>query len=133
MAVKKYTSPRRLKRAGFLAAVVVLVFVGGWAIGYFAPKTGHSFFNPFAPSLLTKAELREKIRGVHSSEVYEFKQNEISVPDFEEPVILDYAFDPAIQSLSEDLLAQYKPDLGVMVAMDASTGRILAISGVIVS
>jgi peptidoglycan glycosyltransferase len=130
MAVKKYTSPRRLKRVGFLASLVLLVFVGGWAIGYFSQKSGRSIFNPFAPALLTKAELREKIREAHSSDVYEFKQNEINIPGYEEPVILDYAFDPAIQALSEDLLAQYKPDLGVMVAMDASTGRILAMSGV---
>jgi len=130
MAVKKYTSARRLKRSAFLLGVVLLVFVGGWSIGYLGSKAGRSLLNPFAPAQLTKSELRELIRGVRSNELYEFKRNEVSFPGYEEPVILDYAFDPAIQSLSEDLLAQYKPDLGVMVAMDASTGRVLAMAGI---
>ncbi len=130
MAVKKYTSPRRLKRAGLLAALILVVFVGGWGIGFFTSNPARSILNPFAPALLTKAELREKIRGLHAAEIYDFKQNEVRLAGIEEPVVLDYAFDPAIQSLSEDLLEQYKPDLGVMVVMDASTGRVLAMAGV---
>jgi len=133
MAVKKYTSPRRLKRLGFLAAFFAIFFVGGWWIGLQSHTPVAFKWNPFAPALLTKAEIREKIKSLpqpgKKSELYEFKQNEVELPGIEEPVILDYAFDPAIQSMSEDLLAQYKPDLGVMVAMDASTGRILAMAG----
>ena len=57
------------------------------------------------------------------------QQNEVNLEGFDQPVILDYAFDPGLQSMAEDLLAQYKPDLGAMVAMDASTGRVLAMAG----
>jgi cell division protein FtsI/penicillin-binding protein 2 len=120
LAVKKYTSPRRLKRLSLFMGLVALVFVGGWMIG---------FRIQIQPTFLSKVELREKIKTIQTPEIFEFKKNEVMLPGYDEPVVLDFAFDPAIQSMAEDLLAQYKPDLGVMVAMDASTGRILAMAG----
>lgn len=41
---------------------------------------------------------------------------------------LQYAFEPEGQAYMEKLLSQYRPDYGVFVAMDAKTGRILAMA-----
>lgn len=115
----------------------VVVFSGGWYFGYrtHAPKNSRaSNSNPFAnggifSSLLSKDEFRKKLSASADEEVYRFQKNEIMLEDYSEPVFLDFAFDPGIQSVAEDLLNQYKPDLGMMVVMDASTGRVLAMVG----
>ena len=120
---------RRLKRASFWLAVILLIFAGGYQYGFKKQVRGTAGLNPFSPPLLTKAEIRDHIKGAGAGDLYRFKRNEVRFSQYEEPVILDYAFDPSIQSMAEDLLDQYKPDLGVMVAMDASTGRILAMAG----
>jgi cell division protein FtsI/penicillin-binding protein 2 len=127
--VKKTTLRRKLKRISFWLALALLVFAGGYQYGFKVQVRGGAALNPFVPALLTKAELRDQIKTSNPADLYRFKRNEVQMARYEEPVILDYAFDPAIQSMAEDLLAQYKPDLGVMVAMDASTGRVLAMAG----
>ncbi len=127
--VKRMPSRRRVKRVSVLTALIALVFVGGWFFGARTHFAGIRSANPFSNPLMTKVELREKLKTLDKQSLYQFKQNEVRLQGYEEPVILDYAFDPSIQSMAEDLLAQYKPDLGVMVAMDASTGRILAMAG----
>jgi len=88
-------------------------------------RTAHPLFKPF----LTKIELRDKIAKLKNSNIYSFKQNEVRLEGYDENAILDYTFDPGLQSISEDLLAQYKPDLGVIVIMDATSGKILAMTG----
>jgi peptidoglycan glycosyltransferase len=129
--VKNTTRSGLLLRGVLFLLLTATVFLGGWLYGaktklHLATSEIH---NPFVRPMLTKLELRDKIAALKNENIYSFKQNEVKLEGFDENVILDYAFDPAIQSISEELLAQYKPDLGVMVAMDATTGRILAMAG----
>ena len=106
------------------------VFVGGWSIGLRTQlaKRGLIHSNFLYPTL-TKESLQSKIKKLNNPEIYSFNQTEASLDGFNEPVVFDYAFDPSIQSAAEDMLNQYKPDLGAMVVMDASTGRVLAMVG----
>ena len=115
-------------KLAFLAGLITIVFVGGWMIGFRAHVRGVSNLNPFVSPMLTKAEFRSKLKSPAIQSLYQFKTNEAQVTGFDEPAVLEYTFDPAIQSMAEDLLDQYKPDLGVMVAMDAATGKILAMA-----
>ena len=109
-------------------ALMLLVFVGGWYFGL-RGNSKHSFaYSKFLSPYLAKEALQLKLSHCDLKDVCSFKKNEVTMPDYSEPVILDFAFDPAIQTASEELLEHYKPDLGVMVAMDASTGRILAMA-----
>ena len=128
-SVKEVTKPRK----GLLyLALTTLVFAGGWLIGLKTnPRlammaTSH---NPFVTPLLTKDEIKNKISKLNNENVYSFKQNEVNFEGYEEPIVLDYAFDTGLQAVAEDLLAQYKPDMGSIVALDASTGRVLAMAG----
>jgi peptidoglycan glycosyltransferase len=41
---------------------------------------------------------------------------------------IQYTFDPVIQHQANDLLKQYKPDYASIVAIDAKTGRVLALA-----
>ncbi len=110
-------------------AFLGIIFLGGWYFGARIGRTGVGVEGVGEQSLLTKGELRSRLAQVASGkDIFEFKQNEVSLPGIAEPVILDYAFDPSLQALAEDLLGKYRPDLGVMVAMDASTGRVLAMA-----
>lgn len=107
---------------------MLVVFVGGWYFGL-RGNSKHSFaYSKLLSPYLAKEALQQKLSQCDLKEVCAFRQNEVTMPDYNEPVILDFAFDPAIQAASEELLEHYKPDLGVMVAMDASTGRILAMA-----
>lgn len=47
----------------------------------------------------------------------------------EDRAVLEYSFDPELQESMERLFRQYRPDHGAFVAMDAETGRILALVG----
>jgi len=118
--VKKIASLKIFLRPAMTTALVFSIFVGGWWLGQ---RAKHS---PFVEQLLTKEELRTKISKLKNDNLYSFKQNEVSLEGMKEPVVLDYAFDPSLQAMAEDLLDQYKPDLGSIVAIDASTGRVLA-------
>jgi peptidoglycan glycosyltransferase len=115
-------------KLAFYCSMFSLVFVVGW---YFGLRNGIKPSNEFVGFLspfLAKKALQEKLSRCDLKEVCAFKKNEVMIPDYNEPVILDFAFDAALQGVSDDLLDQYKPDLGLMVAMDASTGRILSMS-----
>jgi peptidoglycan glycosyltransferase len=115
------------------ALVGSAMFFGGWYFGYRsqAPKNARSPFanGGFFSSLYSKEEIKKKLSAQGTEAVFRFEQNEVQLDGWDEPVVLDFAFDPAIQSVSEDLLNQYKPDLASMVVMDASTGRVLAMVG----
>ena len=127
-SVKKITALKLCLKAALYLGLVAMVFVGGWVIGLktnpnIALVAGH---NPFAAPALTREEIKQKISKLKNENIYSFKQNEVNLEGFDEPVILDYAFDPSMQAMAEDLLEQYKPDMGSIVAIDASTGRVLA-------
>lgn len=119
---------RNLTKVGIFLSLMLMVFVGGWYFGL-RGNSKHSFtYLNFLSPYLAKEALQQKLSKCNLKEVCAFRQNEIILPDYEEPIILDFAFDPSIQNAAEDLLTRYKPDLGVLVAMDASTGRILAMA-----
>lgn len=104
--------------------VFVLGLISGLR-GNIRPSNDYvGFLSPF----LAKKALQVKLAQCDLKEICNFRKNELNVPGYDEPVILDFALDPSIQSVSEDLLERYKPDLGLMVAMDASTGRILSMA-----
>ena len=127
-AVNKTILSTKLVKPVLVLGLVAIVFVGGWFFGTRMHHSSGGVQNPFGSALISKSELRQKIVGANNQSLYQFKQNEVQLAGYPEPVILDYAFDPSLQSMAEDLLDQYKPDLGVMVAMDASTGRVLAMA-----
>jgi cell division protein FtsI/penicillin-binding protein 2 len=121
--VKKITQNVLLLRGVIFLGLTTLAFVGVWI---YSLKYNSK---PFTEPLLTKIQLRDKIEKLKNPNIYSFKQNEVTLEGFQENVIFDYTFDPGIQSTAEDLLAQYKPDLGVIVVMDATTGQILSMAG----
>jgi peptidoglycan glycosyltransferase len=107
-----------------LMTVFVLGLISGLR-GNIKPSNEYiGFLSPY----LAKKALQLKLSQCDLKEICNFKKNELNLPDYDEPVILDFALDPSIQSVSEDLLERYKPDLGLMVTMDASTGRILSMA-----
>jgi peptidoglycan glycosyltransferase len=117
------------KKGLIFLALGITVFVGGWALGLRTQSKHAVFHNNFLHPFLTKEELQTKITKLNDQNIYNFTQTEANLEGFDEPVIFDYAFDPSIQSVAETLMARYKPDLGAIVAMDASTGRVLAMVG----
>jgi peptidoglycan glycosyltransferase len=119
---------RNITKVAVFLSLMLLVFVGGWYFGLRGDSKHSSTYFNFLSPYLAKEALQQKLSKCDLKEVCAFRQNEIKLPDYDEPVILDFAFDTSIQSAAEDLLQQYKPDLGVLVAMDASTGRILAMA-----
>jgi len=121
-SVKKLAQNALLFRSLLPLALTAVTLTGIWIYNV---RTAHPLFKPF----LTKIELRDKIAKLKNSNIYSFKQNEVRLEGYDENAILDYTFDPGLQSISEDLLAQYKPDLGVIVIMDATSGKILAMTG----
>jgi penicillin-binding protein A len=60
--------------------------------------------------------------------VFQQYPGEIEIPLDGKPqkVVVQYAFDPKLQEAMEKAFQAYKPDYGALVAIDASTGRILA-------
>jgi peptidoglycan glycosyltransferase len=134
--VKNTTRSGLITRTIIFITLTAFVFLGGWIYGMkTTPKSlasisiSNPISNPFVRPLLTKLQLRDKVAKLNNNNIYSFKQSEVTLEGYDEPVTLDYAFDPTMQSIAEDLLAQYHPDLGVMVAMDAQTGRVLAMAG----
>ncbi len=53
--------------------------------------------------------------------------NELKLEGFEQPLIVQYSFDSSLQRAMEALYREYRPDYGAFVAMDAVTGRVLAL------
>lgn len=120
---------RPFLKIALFSALMALVFVGGWAVGLRSQSKHSIFHSNFLYPYLSKEQLQNKLSKLQDEDLYSFKKNEVSLEGFKEPVVLDYAFDPSLQATSEELLSKFKPDLGAMVVMDASTGRILAMVG----
>lgn len=55
----------------------------------------------------------------------------IDVNGVKTDVRLKYSFDPVIQTAADSIFARYHPDFGAFAAIDAETGRILALSSFI--
>ena len=118
----------KLTKLFVFISLMSLVFVGGWYFGLRGNSKHSIAYSKLLSPYLAKEALQQKLSHIDLKEVSAFRQNEVTLADYNEPVILDFAFDPAIQTASEELLEHYKPDLGVMVAMDAATGRVLAMA-----
>jgi cell division protein FtsI/penicillin-binding protein 2 len=119
-----------LFKIALFSLLMSVAFVGGWAIGVRSQSKHSLFHSNFLYPYLTKDQLQAKIGKANDPDLFAFKKNEIELEGFEEPVVFDFAFDPSLQSTAEDLLSKFKPDLGAIVAMDASTGRVLAMAGI---
>jgi cell division protein FtsI/penicillin-binding protein 2 len=79
----------------------------------------------FAPFGLTKKKIAQAIRNTGTFHQF---PGEIELPIEGKPerAIVQYAFDPNLQEEMTDLFRDYRPDYGSFVAVDASTGRVLA-------
>lgn len=53
--------------------------------------------------------------------------SELTLEGIKEPLIVQYALDSSLQKAMENLFKDYKPDYGAFVAIDAVTGRVLAL------
>lgn len=53
---------------------------------------------------------------------------EVTLPEDDEKVSIEYTLDPDLQKSADKLLKTYKPDYGAIVMMDATTGQILVLS-----
>lgn len=82
----------------------------------------------WSKSTLTKELLSETLASQTIFHKYP-ESGEILLPDRSAPVKVryEYTFDAKLQSEMEQLFRQYRPDYGAFVAMDAKTGRILAL------
>jgi len=106
---------------GALFIFVVILGMGG----YFRAKvTGEGASLPLT-GLLTKDALAQ---AMVTTKAYEGFPNELDLPidGKSKRVILQYTFDPKLQEDMETAFKVYHPDYGAFVAIDASTGRVLA-------
>jgi penicillin-binding protein A len=114
------------KRARRIGALLVVVATG-FGI-YAAVRPGLPAISRLSKKVVTKEELA-KILG-DSNAFFNFP-SEIEIPMDEEGrekkrAVIQYSFDPNLQSEMEKLFKSYSPDYGAFVAMDAVTGRVLA-------
>jgi peptidoglycan glycosyltransferase len=105
---------------------VFLIALSGWV---FVNKDSHFQINK--QKILHQQTARAQIRDQLSPFI---KKNEVSPTlYFEkfgafEKTDVQYTFDPVIQHQANDLLKQYKPDYASIVAIDAKTGKVLALA-----
>lgn len=102
--------------AGMAAAGLSWFYLGG------PTGAGEAAIFPFG---LTKTTIAQALRDRGSFHEYP-TEIDIPVAGKSERVIVQYAFDPALQEKMTDLFRDYRPDYGAFVALDATTGRVLA-------
>jgi peptidoglycan glycosyltransferase len=132
------------KKAVLAVAGVAAVGLGAWAFRSHSPGESLSPFSTAATkqkSTVTREALAEALGDGNSFLKF---PSEVSIP-MGEPVattvtpplapvdsrehlraIVQYTFDAKLQESMETLFRQYSPDYGAFVAMDAVTGRVLA-------
>lgn len=117
-----------MNRTKVAAAVLFVSLIG---------LSGYVFINKNSRFDLTKqrAQNLQYVRAQIREQITPFIQkNELpSQLDFEkfgafEKADVQYTLDPVIQAQAEKLLKRYRPDYASIVAIDAKTGRILALS-----
>lgn len=118
MISRKGFSKQHAAKTAILLTFIGLVFVVGTWIG-----SRTHILNPY----LSKKELAQIIPV--QDELHRLRGNEFETSEHQEGVVLEYTIDAAIQTMAEDLLQRYKPDLAALVAIDASTGKVLAMVG----
>lgn len=75
---------------------------------------------------MTKAVLTQALSETTTDEGFP-TELKLPVDGKDTPVIVQYAFDGKLQETMEKLFRQYRPDYGAFVALDAATGRVLAL------
>ncbi|MGK5081964.1 penicillin-binding transpeptidase domain-containing protein [Bdellovibrionota bacterium FG-1] len=125
-------APRALKWGA--SFIVAGVFLGSGLFAIHAkthlpsPFLGPAFGNVFGPkqSVVTKENLSQALGETKA--LFEFPSDlEISINEKEKfHAIIQYSFDAKLQESMEQLFKSYSPDYGAFVAMDAVTGRVLA-------
>ncbi len=79
---------------------------------------------------LTKTNLADEIQeaGAVFQLPKEIQIENPNLPAGKKTVALEYTFDPELQTQAEELFKDFRPDYGAIVVMDATTGRILAMT-----
>lgn len=91
------------------------------------PASENGDYGGIPISLLTKEDIAQSVGPEIASNRYpDHAKFEVGAI----PVVgkIEYGFDPAAQEYIEKVLSQYRPDYGVFVAMDARTGRVIALA-----
>ena len=97
------------------------------ASGERSPASENGDYGGIPVSLLTKEDIANSVGPEIAANRYpDHAKFEVGAI----PVVgkVEYGFDPAAQEYIEKVLSQYRPDYGVFVAMDARTGRIIALA-----
>lgn len=114
---------RKLFSAAFLLLVLGLVGVG-FQSARFRPTQAD----------VANAEVEEQRKVIESQLGSLFKNNEfvsetkLDWQGDETQVRVHYSFDESLQKEADMLLRQYRPDYGTVVAVDATTGKVLALA-----
>lgn len=113
--------------AGLMAVSFAVWTSRGLSFSFGAENPKAELASELQRQLVTKEELSKHLgEAVRKNQLPENIQLEIaSIPV---QAKIDYALDEDLQRVSDRLLKNYRPDYGVIVAMDATTGRILAMS-----
>jgi len=115
---KTKTNEHRFKILGtrFVIAAALAAGLGLWAL---SPKRSDTSF-------VSKSEIS---RALSERASHPGLPSEISLEVGMKPVsaLVQYSFDPGLQSSMEELFNHYSPDYGALVALDPVTGRILAL------
>lgn len=110
---------------------VIFFTVAGLLLLHFMLRIQPNFLNAQMQREKKVAKVREQIRDKISESV---RHNEYpQIIEFEDvnqsqKLTVHYTFDNEIQIQAEKLLKTYKPDYAAIVAMDATTGKILAMT-----
>jgi cell division protein FtsI/penicillin-binding protein 2 len=109
---------------GALFVLSAAVGLGIYAFNADTGKSGEGFLET-NPSGLTKSSLAASLSG---NKAYQGFPGEMELPIDGSPqrVVLQYTFDPKLQEDMEQAFRTYRPDYGAFVAIDAETGRVLA-------
>lgn len=126
-----------IKRSRALPALKLgafFVFIGIAATGIYARVKHGSFFAaiPVIPGFSRQPLTKEVLaQALGDSNAFFKLPSEMDIPMSEDGTekiraVVQYAFDPRLQQEMESLFRTYAPDYGAFVAMDAVTGRVLA-------
>lgn len=76
----------------------------------------------------THGEWQKKLTtAITTSGGFRALPTELQLEGVQEPLIVQYSLDSSLQKTMENLFKDYKPDYGAFVAIDAVTGRVLAL------
>jgi len=123
-------TPARIRRSRSRLALILSNAALACSIGFFWPA-----------AMGTVDHSRNQIWGLDKTRLKNalseaFGRNErpgellIETPDIRKTGHIHYSIDPVLQSHAEQSLAKFRPDYGMIVAMDATSGEILAMADI---